>query len=164
MVGRRVYVFSSNQISKMFENCCLKLCSVVIVFGEPNRDIQWVQNAVAIVSAVIFERGTASGHRVNLSIIVRHYRQFCCNGITTMSRWTWSSLPFGTSIFSGERWLCLWILERWQARQTLHHSRTFLFIEGHTNFWGTWRAVDRPLGWDKPRTNENTALRKDLGT
>jgi len=48
--------------------------SVDIVFEEPNRDIYRVQNAVAIAPAVIFERGTASGHRENRSIIVRQYR------------------------------------------------------------------------------------------
>jgi len=36
--------------------------------------IQRVQNAVAIVLVITFERGTSSGHRVNLSIIVRQYR------------------------------------------------------------------------------------------
>jgi hypothetical protein len=45
--------------------------SVVIVSGQPKRDIQLVKRARATVSAEMSGMGMASGHRVKRSIAVR---------------------------------------------------------------------------------------------
>jgi hypothetical protein len=47
--------------------------SVVIVCGQPKRDIQPVMRARATVSAVMSGIGIASGQRVNRSTAVRQY-------------------------------------------------------------------------------------------
>ena len=45
--------------------------SVMICWGQPKRATQTETNALATASAVVSERGTASGQRVCLSIGVR---------------------------------------------------------------------------------------------
>jgi hypothetical protein len=49
--------------------------SVVICWGQPKRATQIETKALATASAVISERGCASGQRVYLSMAVRQYRK-----------------------------------------------------------------------------------------
>jgi len=48
--------------------------SVVMIFGEPERDIHVVKKVFATISAVMSVSGTASGHLKKRSINVKQYR------------------------------------------------------------------------------------------
>jgi len=62
-------VKASNKFNSNYD-----LWSVVMIFGEPKRDIHIVKKVFATVSAVMSVSDTASGHLEKRSINVKQYR------------------------------------------------------------------------------------------
>ena len=67
LIRRGVDVLGYCQASKLSE----EKRSVVMVSGQPNCEIQCATSAAATVSALMLVRGTATGHLVKRSIIMK---------------------------------------------------------------------------------------------
>ncbi len=94
--------FGTQNLHEAVPQCCAPL-SVVTVEGTPNLEIQPCRKVAATDSAVMFTRGMASGHLVNLSMQVSKY--VCPLEVgsgPTKSMWMESNLALGgTKVESG---------------------------------------------------------------
>ena len=92
--------------------------SLVMMQGKPNRCIHPVRRAAAQLAAVVPDKGTASGQRVVLSMIVKMCVAAAETGRgPTISTWMFVNLLCGTAICSGWSRMCFCTFPFWQPRQ-----------------------------------------------
>ena len=115
------------------ENCDPR--SVVMVPGTPKRATQCAVKLSAQFSAVMSERGTASGHLVVRSTMVSKYLlPLAATGRgPTISTWTCENLPPGTGMTSTSVFSCTVTLLRLQCWHSLHQAATSVAQPGQTN-------------------------------
>lgn len=100
--------------------------------GTPKREIHDETNARATVSAVPFSKATASGNRVNLSMMLRHWLNPFDDDRVIRSIWMCSNRCEGGSKFPIGEMVWRVILFAWHGMQHLVHLAQSLFIDGHT--------------------------------
>jgi hypothetical protein len=94
--------------------------------------------AFVTVSAVMSDRGTASGQRVYLSMAVRQYRKPEETGSgLTRSTCTWEKRANGRLKPPSEAFMCRVTLDRWQGVHARVHARQPFPTPDHTNRWDT---------------------------
>ena len=92
--------------------------SVVIIEGQPKTEIHSRNMVLEIVSADISLSGTATGHLVNLSMMVSIYWQsFAIGNGPTISMCRFVNLPSGLLNCPGGDFECLFVLLFWQLKQ-----------------------------------------------
>ena len=125
---RRIH--NSAQISEV--NCAP--LSDVIIAGTPKRGIQ-LKNSASVQSLVLVaERGIASNHLVDLSMIVNRCVKPLDDGRgPTISTCICEKRLEGTGICCISDLVCLCIFPFWQSAQLSHHSFTSLFSFFQTN-------------------------------
>ena len=124
---------------------------VVICWGQPKRATQTETKALEAASAVMSDRGSASGQRVSLSMVVRQYRQPEKTGSgPARSICTWEKRADGRMKFPRGALTCRVTLDRLQLVHKRVHARQSFATPGHTNRWETNLTVALAPGWLKP--------------
>ena len=129
--------------------------------GTPKRATHVVTKASRTASAVVSRRRTASGHLVDLSIMVSRWVYSACDGgsgpMMSLSMCTWLSLAVGMSIFSMAVVGCLVTLVQLQAAHSLQQATTSAARPGLTKQAATSRRVAHRPAWESLCTCWKTA-------
>ena len=124
--------------------------SDVMCSGRPNLLIQASSRAVAHDTVVASSIGIASGHLVDLSMIVNRYRFPSELGSgPTISTCMCPKRRVGCWKLPRDALVCLCILLRWQLTHVRVQAVIPFFIACQTNFSVTSCTVARMDGWDK---------------
>ena len=131
---------------------------------KPTAAIQLLRKACKTVSAVMSAIGTASGHLVVRSIIVKIYLFPCSGGKgPTISTWTWAKCSTGTGIGLTGGAVCLAILLVAQALHWPAQRRISRRMPRHTYDRAIMAKVALPEGWAKLWRVLKIWRRRDLG-
>jgi len=124
---------------------------VVICWGQQKRAIQTETKALATASAVMSDRGSASGQRVYLSMAVRQYWKPEESGNSpTRSICTGEKRADGRLKLPRGAFTCRVTLDSWQGVQARVHARQPLPTPGHTIRWDAKLTVALAPGWLRP--------------
>ena len=128
MVGCGGVVSDAQALAQDGPHCRSELHTSVVTMtsGTTKQEIHPATRASAQAVAVVVERGIASTHLVERSIIVMMWvwpSELACRG-PTRSTWMWENRCVGTRMCSTGVVMLVVILALWHRRQSRHHWPT----------------------------------------